>query len=100
MSLFSIRGGKFVRIKEKKFDYERDLQKLVEDNLEEFFGLEIVKSEFRLKGTYQKDLYIDTLAFDPEIGAFAIIEYKKDRNFSVIDATGTISQQCTFIRIV
>jgi hypothetical protein len=30
-------------------------------------------------------LRIDTLAFDPESRAFIIIEYKRDRNFSVID---------------
>jgi predicted transport protein len=30
-------------------------------------------------------LRIDTLAFDKESGAFVIIEYKKDRNFSVVD---------------
>jgi Domain of unknown function (DUF5655) len=28
---------------------------------------------------------LDTLAFDKESGAFVIIEYKKDRNFSVVD---------------
>jgi hypothetical protein len=28
---------------------------------------------------------IDTLAFDKESSAFIIIEYKKDRNFSVVD---------------
>jgi hypothetical protein len=30
-------------------------------------------------------LRIDTLAFDNESKAFVIIEYKKDRNFSVVD---------------
>jgi predicted transport protein len=42
--------------------------------------LQLVKSEFELKG-----LCIDTLAFDPESRGFIIIEYKRDRNFSVID---------------
>ena len=84
MSIFSIRKGKVARIKEMKFDYERNLQKLVEENLNELFGLEFVKSEFEVKGTHQ-NLFFDTLAFDPQTNAFVIIEYKKDRNFSVID---------------
>jgi predicted transport protein len=88
MSFFSITSGKFVRIKEKKFDYERDLQKLVESNIKELFGLDFIRgslnSEFHIKGTHQ-DLYFDTLAFDPQTMAFVILEYKKDRNISVID---------------
>ena len=44
------------------------------------FDLILVKSEFELHG-----LRIDTLAFDKESGAFVIIEYKKDRNFSIVD---------------
>jgi hypothetical protein len=32
-----------------------------------------------------ENLRIDTLAFDNESKAFVIIEYKKDRNFSVVD---------------
>ena len=40
----------------------------------------LVKSEFELHG-----LRVDTLAFDKESRAFVIIEYKKDRNFSVVD---------------
>lgn len=43
-------------------------------------GLELVKSEFSIKNKR-----IDTLAFDPQSKAFAIIEYKRDRNASVFD---------------
>ena len=49
-------------------------------NLKLLFGLELVKSEFDLHG-----LRIDTLAFNREDMSFVIIEYKRDRNFSVID---------------
>jgi len=84
MSIFSIKDEKVTRLKEKKFDYEKNLQKLVENNLAELFGLEFIKSEFEIKGTHQT-LYFDTLAFDSQASAFVIIEYKKDRNFSVID---------------
>ena len=53
---------------------------MAEANLQDLFDLTFVKSEFELHG-----LRIDTLAFDKESGAFVIIEYKKDRNFSVVD---------------
>lgn len=52
----------------------------VEANLGLLFGLQFVKSEFDLHG-----LRIDTLAFNRKDMSFVIIEYKRDRNFSVID---------------
>ncbi len=67
-------------IKEQVFKYEKDIQILTEQNLEMIFGLEFVKHEFSLK-----NFRIDTLAFDKESNSFVIIEYKKDRNSSVID---------------
>ena len=45
-----------------------------------YFGLDLVSSEFELD-----DLRIDTLAFDRDSKEFVIIEYKKDRNMSVVD---------------
>jgi len=65
---------------QEQFPLEREIQRLTEANLQELFDLVPVKSEFELHG-----LRIDTLAFDKESGAFVIIEYKKDRNFSVVD---------------
>lgn len=56
------------------------MQKLAEANLQQIFGLDLVSSEFELKGQR-----IDTLAFDKDSNAFAIIEYKKDKNISVSD---------------
>ena len=56
------------------------MQTLVESNLQTIFTLMIVRSEFDLHG-----FRIDTLAFDKESKAFVIIEYKKDRNLSVVD---------------
>ena len=48
--------------------------------LHELFYLDFVKSEFELH-----EFRIDALAFDNESRGFVIIEYKKDRNFSVVD---------------
>ena len=79
MALFKI-ANKLEYIKEKPFKLEKDIQKLTEENLKIIFGLEFVKSEFSLN-----NFRIDTLAFDREANAFVIIEYKRDKNFSVID---------------
>ena len=43
-------------------------------------GLELVKSEFSIKNKR-----IDTLAYDHQNNAFIIIEYKRDKNISVVD---------------
>ena len=59
---------------------EREIQTLFESNLYSFTGLEFIKSEFTIKNNR-----IDTLAFDSESQAFVIIEYKRERNYSVID---------------
>jgi hypothetical protein len=58
----------------------RDLQQIVESNLETLFSLSFVSSEFLL-GEFR----LDTLAYDEENNAFVIIEYKKKHNASVID---------------
>lgn len=80
MPIFNIQGSKLLPIKEKDIDLEKSIQKLTEENLETVFSLEFVTSEFALNG-----FRIDTLAFDKEANAFVVIEYKRDRGFSVID---------------
>lgn len=80
MPVFSATGGKLVEISEIPFKLEKDLQRLVEENMKTIFGLDFVKSEFELN-----NLRIDSLGFDNEAKAFVIIEYKREKNFSVID---------------
>lgn len=80
MSIFKISQNKLTPIKEKPIKLEKDLQKLMENNLETIFDLKFLATEFSLH-----EFRIDTLAFDEESKAFVIIEYKKDKNFSVID---------------
>jgi RecB family endonuclease NucS len=53
---------------------------MVEKNLTVIFKLEFVTSEFQLH-----ELRVDTLGFDTESKSFVIIEYKRDKNISVID---------------
>lgn len=67
-------------LKETPFKKERELQNIFENNLPLITGLTLVKSEFTIKNKR-----IDTLAFDRESKAFVIIEYKRDRNSSVVD---------------
>lgn len=79
MALYKI-DKKLEYIKEKPFKLEKEIQELTEQNLKLIFGLDFVKSEFALH-----NFRIDTLAFDYESNSFVIIEYKRDKNFSVID---------------
>lgn len=80
MPLFSIKQNKLEKINEISFESEKEIQRITEENLNEIFGLEFVKSEVALG-----NLRIDTLAFDNETKSFVIIEYKNVKNFSVID---------------
>jgi len=67
-------------LKEHPFKLEREIQTLFESNLLEVMRLHLVKSEFSIKNKR-----IDTLAYDPESKAFIIIEYKRNKNISVVD---------------
>lgn len=81
MALFKIENNeRLENIKEQPFKLEKDIQWLTEKNLKLIFGLDFVKSEFSLN-----NFRIDTLAFDNDARTFVIIEYKRDKNFSVID---------------
>ncbi len=80
MALFIINNQKLSAISQVEVKLERDIQQLIESNLESIFGLKLVSSEFELNG-----LRIDTLAFDPETQSFVIVEYKRDRSSSVVD---------------
>ena len=80
MALYKSVNRKLSLIKSKPFSLEKEIQNLTEKNLETLFNYKFVCSEFTIK-----NFRIDTLAFDSETNAFVIIEYKKDKNFSVID---------------
>lgn len=78
--LFKLKEAKVKRVKEDDFVLEKDIQKLVEENMNELLNLEFITSEF-IVNNYR----IDSLAFDTESNAFKIIEYKKGRNESLVD---------------
>ncbi|WP_309597674.1 DUF5655 domain-containing protein [Flavobacterium oreochromis] len=80
MNLYQINKLQLQTLTEKPFKLEREIQNLFEQNLTLLTGLEFVKSEFTIKGKR-----IDTLAYDAQSEAFIIIEYKREKNVSVVD---------------
>jgi len=80
MTIYTNTNNNLVEISEKPFKLEREIQSLFEQNLIVVMGLTLVKSEFTIRGKR-----IDTLAYDEKANAFIIIEYKRDKNVSVID---------------
>lgn len=80
MALYKNIAGKLTEVNERKIKLERDIQTLTEQNLQAVFGLEFIATEFEHNG-----LRLDSVAFDHSTNAFVIIEYKRDRSFSVVD---------------
>lgn len=80
MIIYNSTGNKLVQVKEKSFKLEKEIQNIFENNLSEIMGLVLVKSEFTIKNKR-----IDSLAYDKQSNAFIIIEYKRDKNYSVVD---------------
>ena len=80
MQLFHNKNGKLNRIDKNSFKLERDIQNLVETNLNFLFDLEFVCTEFSIGG-----FRLDTLAYDEHNNTFVIIEYKKGSSYSVVD---------------
>jgi predicted transport protein len=80
MKLYKINGEIISSLSSITFKLEKDIQSLIEKNLEELFNIQFVKSELSIK-----NFRIDTLGYNKETNSFVIIEYKKERNFSVID---------------
>ena len=80
MKIYTLHNTKLDEVDEKQFKLESEIQQVFEDNLETVMGLTLVRSEFTIKNKR-----IDTLAYDKQAKAFIIIEYKRDKNVSVVD---------------
>tara|TARA_B110000090_G_C13302557_1_gene416364 strand:- start:70 stop:999 length:930 start_codon:yes stop_codon:yes gene_type:complete len=80
MKLFDISGEKLEAVGSNPFKLEKDIQSLIEYNVDELFELEFVKSELRIN-----NFRFDTLCFDASNNSFVVIEYKKGHSYSVID---------------
>ena len=84
MELYKNQGGKLVSISTSNFKVERELQKLVEENLNHLFNLTLIQSEFP-SVTKEGRKRFDSLCFDEDNNSFVIIEYKNKEKGSVID---------------
>lgn len=80
MALYKIVNENLSYVEEIPFKLEKEIQLICEKNLNKLLGLVFVKSEFSIN-----QFRIDSLAFDLKSQSFVIIEYKRDKNFSVID---------------
>ena len=66
MSTYKINNEQLTLIKEKPFKLEKEIQNIVERNLQTLLGLDFIKTEFSFR--------IDSLAFDSEKKSFVILE--------------------------
>lgn len=82
IKLYQIKGGKANAKTVVDFKYEREIQKLCENNLETFFAIRFLASEY-ITGNKHKGR-IDTLGID-ENNCPVIIEYKLDSKENVIN---------------
>lgn len=83
MDLYKIENKKVKFLKPRELTGprgEKELQGLIENNLNEIFGLTFIESELELQ---RKEL--DTLAYDKENNRIVIIEYKKEHDAGVFD---------------
>lgn len=82
MAIFEINDGKAQRVRLGEFKLERDLQKLVEENLETIFNCKFIATEYATGNVHSGR--IDTLALS-EDGNPVIIEYKKVASSELIN---------------
>ncbi len=82
MAIFEIKDKKVNRIKPTEFKLEKDLQNLIEKNLETFFNCRFVATEFSTGNIHSGR--IDTLAISEDNNP-VIIEYKKVASSDLIN---------------
>ena len=80
MDLYKIKKDTLEPIDRESFKLEKDIQSIVEKNIETLFNLEFISTEFSV-GEFR----LDSLCFDNESNSFVVIEYKKGSSYSVID---------------
>ena len=80
MDLYRVDGGGLEAVQSDQFKLEREIQTLVESNMESLFNIKLIASEFSVG-----DFRLDSLCFDEESNSFVIVEYKRGSSYSVID---------------
>ena len=84
MKLFKVSNNILKEVGRTNFNLEKDIQSLIEKNLKAVFNLEFIATEFEVKLGAEK-FRIDTLGYNQETKSFVIIEYKKVKDYSVVD---------------
>lgn len=82
MAIFEIDNGKAKRVRLSEFKIEKDLQRLVEENLETIFNCRLIATEFSTGNIHSGR--IDTLAISEDLNP-VIIEYKKVASSDLIN---------------
>ena len=82
MPIFEIRENKLLPVEQKNFSLEKELQSLIENNLEEVFNCRFVATEFSTGAQHAGR--IDSLALSEEDNP-VIIEYKKVESSELIN---------------
>lgn len=82
MAIFQITNNKVTRIKPTDFRLEKELQNLIEQNLDTFFNCRLIASEFSTGNIHSGR--IDTLAISEDNNP-VIIEYKKAASSDLIN---------------
>ena len=80
MDLYNLKNNILESVDREPFKLEKDIQVLIENNIDTLFNLEFISTEFSVG-----DFRLDSLCFDNETNSFVIIEYKKGSSYSVID---------------
>ena len=80
MDLYKVKKNKLNPVDRNTFQKEKEIQSLVEKNMDTLFSLEFVSTEFTIG-----DFRLDSLCYDDESNSFVIVEYKRGKSYSVID---------------
>lgn len=82
LKVFRVRGGRATEIPGASVSVERDLQSLIEANMEAMLGIRFLASEYRTGRRHRGR--VDSLGLD-ESGTPVVIEYKRSRDQNVIN---------------
>lgn len=82
MAIFEINKGKANRVRLSEFKLEKDLQKLIEENIETIFNCRLIATEFSTGNIHSGR--IDSLAISEDFNP-VIIEYKKVASSDLIN---------------
>ncbi len=88
---------KWSTVNERCFEDEKEIQEIVEKNLERFFGLKLIKSEFKMQASIGgKDGRPDSLCFDESRNSFVLVEYKKINIYESSNCEDMMAQGFTY----